>query len=483
MSYCRFFSKTILLLSLLLTFICLAEARGTVLTEIYQYDYELINRTVLVFADPPSFRIQQLREEQKIVITLTGVKRHDFVALNQNFISPVLRSINIKEEKNRLIVTINTHKPTNLRYFSLRSPDHKLVLDIYNKLTPETLHEKYLFAKFFYSVSFFNRAEPLFKEVIAASPEKTGVNYYLGMLLLRKSDTKGAVDKFARVSYRDDEYLRAQAQLMALGYKDTVFTDESEAAFVFYRDIYLRAGTLNRQKLLIALASSVNGESNITKDHLQRVDFYDPLLQETLYNIEKVRLDLIQDENLAERLTKVIGTPARYSFPMPWYLLVILTAFVTALLMFIARLLTNSRNSTGYNNHDSYSSFSVSSEAKKDELTEKHEPETVTTGDQSELVQDVKESDEPVVEQDDEHVQEPEQSSETVEKEEEGEEEKEKDEGIKDDLKPSAVESEHVQSKLILHLHQAGWDNEAIAKELSIEVSDVEKVLETLNWS
>lgn len=341
-----YFNRSILILLLALAIISIlgeAEASQPILSEVYQKDYDLINRTVLTFSEKANYRIEERRDERKIVIYVTGAQKHDLVAFNQNFVSPVLESIRITDDAGAFLITITTKQPAFLRSFDIVTNIHKLVLDIYNKQNPENDTEKYIFAKFYYATSNFRRAENHFREIVASSPEITGANYYLGELLLNRNDTKGATERFAQVSYLADEYLQAQSRLFNLGVVNTSFSDETEEAFYAYRSYYLMAGDLNRQKLLLAVAGSLFHDESKTKELLNQIDYNDPMISQMLNNIQEVHQTLQQDKKLREQIPLLMINTTGPNSPLAWYLLIILTAIITAIVVIFVNNLIWSR--------------------------------------------------------------------------------------------------------------------------------------------
>jgi hypothetical protein len=462
---------TISLAVIIMLFVLFSDLMGKELTDIYQWDYELINRTVFVFSGKPSYRVEHQKENQQIVITLMGIARNPQVALNQNFDTPVLKSIRINEEnKNRLVITIATQQSGHLKYFLLEKPDYKLVLDIYDKLTPENNEEKYIFAKFYYSASFFRRAEKLFKELAVSVPEKTGVNYFLANLALLRNDKKTAGELFRKVRYQDPEYLKAQAHLFVLGIKDTGFSDESAEAFVEYRNNFLRAGNLNRQQLLLALSGSLYGNEQEIRSILTKLDYKDPLLREMINNVESVFLSIGEDEELKTHFPSMFrdAKPAAF-LPWYWYLIIILIAIVTSVIMM---LFFRSVQKKRLIDVDTFSeefpeNTGIIDPQEKSELVSEDETEQKTT--------EEKEPAEPRTNLFSEKIH-PEEKNEQTEdlQDKEGEVKK-------GDTKPSTMPSKDLKAELILQLHRAGWQTEAIANELETEAGEIEDILKSKN--
>ena len=332
----RFAWIAILLICLVVTLNGQGSSRRAILTDIYQKDYDLINRTVLTFSNRPAYRIIERGENRQIIINFDNVTIHELIAKNQNFDSPVLRSIRLSEKSaDRSTITVLTHQPVQLRSFEIQVPENKIVLDIYNKITPETDEEKFIFAKFYYATSDFRRAENLLREVAISSPQITGVNYYLGELLLNRNEDREAIERFTKVSFRAEEYLQARGQLMKLGVVNPTYSDETEEAFSFYRDYFLQAEDLNRQTFLLALVSSPFGDVNTTSDLLRKIDYTDPVVSQMTNNIDLLHRHLSRDRELQHLLPVGSTNAGQSSSTLHWFFIVILTALVTAIIVIL----------------------------------------------------------------------------------------------------------------------------------------------------
>ncbi len=330
----RFAWIVILLVFIIVTVNGQSSTRSTILTEIYQKDYELINRTVFTFNNRPAYRIIERGENRQIIIHIDNAAIHELVALNQNFDSPILRSIQLSEgAAGRATITIHTHQPVHLRSFEIQVPENKIVLDIYNKLTPENDEEKFIFAKYYYATSDFRRAENLLREIAASSPQITGVNYYLGELHLSRNEDRKAAERYAEVSFRDEEYLQARAQLMKLGVINPSYNDEIEETYSAFHNYFLQAEDLNRQTFLLALVSSPFGDINRTRNLLAKIDYTDPVISHMTNNIDLLYEHLSRDKELQHLLPASSTVTNRNTSPLPWYIIIILTALVTAIIV------------------------------------------------------------------------------------------------------------------------------------------------------
>ena len=284
------------------------QARYT-LTDIYYRDYDIINRTVIVFNGKPNYTIQPRVSDRQIVLIVEDTNPRDNLPLLQSIVSPVLQSIRInRNPRGDLQITISTRRDFHLKYFDLTGPEYRLVFDIYNKEFPETDREKLAFGRFYYTVGQYPNAEDLMREILASSPQLTDANYYLGKILLNRGETNQAAEYFKKVSYNDSEYIQAQMELTRLGLIDLPYSQEMEQVFLELREYFLRAGNLNRQQLMLALASSVYGNPQETEAILSRIDYDDPNLVDMINNIRLIYNNLTEGESRPP-LVNIISAP------------------------------------------------------------------------------------------------------------------------------------------------------------------------------
>ncbi|MBW6516843.1 MAG: tetratricopeptide repeat protein [Candidatus Cloacimonetes bacterium] len=306
------YHKCVLALALLL--ICsiplsnlFAQAAITV-TDIYQRDYDLINRTVIVFNGLPNYSIEPRPANRQIIITAENTQLRPNLPLVQSLVSPVLESIRVTTTpQGHLQIVISTRRQFYLENFRLTAPD-RLVFDIYNKEFPETDREKFAFGRFYYTVGQLGKAEEFLREVLLSSPAITDANYYLGKILLNRGELAAAAESFRRVSYNDSEYLQAQMELTKMGLVELEYSQEMEQVFMELRDYFLRAGNLNRQQLMLALASSIYGNPAETEAILSRIDYDDPNVETMINNIREIYINLTETD-ISPSLVTIISPP------------------------------------------------------------------------------------------------------------------------------------------------------------------------------
>lgn len=192
------------LIILALVFMSLAaNVFGTnTLTDIYFRDYDIINRTVLVFANNPDYTIERLDQEQVILVTIDDCRKSVNIPHRQQTIAgKVLETIVSEEIEGRTVVSITTRQPYYLEESFLDGDDHKIVLDIYNKQQPETQQEKEAFINFYTSVGYTNRLNAL---KVNNSPVQNTDNNRQLITLSKNTDFQNAIKIFASI-IRDKE--------------------------------------------------------------------------------------------------------------------------------------------------------------------------------------------------------------------------------------------------------------------------------------
>ena len=334
------------LLALILLVFCALSATNLIgqtrftITDIYHRDYDLINRTVIVLNGKPNYTIQPRISERQIILVMEDTTPRDNLPLIQNIISPVLESIRLtRTSQGELQITINTRRQFHLQYFDLTGPEYRLVFDIYNKEVPETDREKLTFGKFYYTVGKFAESEVLMREILRSSPGLTDANYYLGKILLNRGETAAAAERFSLVKYNDTVYLQAQMELSRLGLIELDYSQEMEQVFMELREYFMRAGDLNRQQLMLALASSVYGNRAETEAILSRINYEDPNVEAMVSNIRDIYYSLTENKSSPSFVTIISapGTNRGIDFAnIIWFLVIIIvaTAFIVYLITY-----------------------------------------------------------------------------------------------------------------------------------------------------
>lgn len=180
----------LVLLVLIFSVMALGLHAAVTLNDIYSKDYEIISRLVLQFSEIPEYEIRQHPERREIIVTLENTTRANTVPLiQQKPTSPVIQSVRTTDSHgDRTVVTITTFQPYYLEHFTLENNNYRIVLDIYNKRQPDTHEEKLLFADFFSSVGFHQRAKGLIDQ-LEDEPENKEVEQENGLISLSKNVT------------------------------------------------------------------------------------------------------------------------------------------------------------------------------------------------------------------------------------------------------------------------------------------------------
>ncbi len=299
---------------LIITILCLIPAvqliaqADHVLTDIYHRDYDLINRTVIVLNSKPDYTLQQRVSERQIVVTMEATALRDNLPRYRRIVSPVLESFSLTAGDNgSLILTINTKERYHIDYFELSGAEYRLVLDIYNKREPVNDWEKLAFGKFYYTVGNSALSEELMRQILQSSPRISSANYYLGMIHLDRGEEDEAVRHLTNVNYNDPEYLQAQMELARLGRIELDYSRDMEQLFRELRDNFLQAGDINRQLFILALASSIEGDSQKTEAIISRMDQDDPAVERAAGNVRKVYEELTGSNS--PRLLSYLSSP------------------------------------------------------------------------------------------------------------------------------------------------------------------------------
>lgn len=333
-TYLLFF---ILVLSWSLSAINLQAQSSHIVTEIYQRDYGLINRSVIVLNGQPDYSIEQRVADRKLLLILEDTLPREDLPLSHRIDNSVLESIDLQRtDWGDLLITINTKMHYHLEYFDLSGPEYRLVFDIYSKETPETDWERLSFGKFYFTVGNHVLAETLMLEILESAPQITSANYYLGKILLHRGEISEAARKLSEVSYNDPEYIQAQMEMVKMGEIEIDYSHEMEQNFAELREYFLKAGNINRQQMILALASSVYGETEETEAFLARIDYKDPQINGMMNNILLVYNELLGSNTFPELVT-VSGDYAQPAALDLYYLLafILIILIATAIIVYL----------------------------------------------------------------------------------------------------------------------------------------------------
>ena len=136
----------------------------TKLINLYHQNYKEIDRTVLVFDKKPHYSIIKNPSDIQIFVSNCLIKDNiKNIRLRNN---NVLKSFKIQRKKNQTTIIIRLNKSNqtakdrtyNLESFEVKGKNYKLILDIFNILEPKTIDEHLIYANFYKSVGFLNKA-------------------------------------------------------------------------------------------------------------------------------------------------------------------------------------------------------------------------------------------------------------------------------------------------------------------------------------
>jgi len=435
------------------------------LTDLYQWDYELINRTVVVLSGRPVHTVEHSSDDRQVVLSMERTDKGPNVPSFRRFSSNVLDSISINEEqRGKLTLTIATKENFSLRYFHLEGDEHKIVFDIYNKRTPTTDLEKLVFARFYYHVNFTERAEKLLREVIKSAPGLTSANYYLGSILKNRRQNQQAIDFLKRVKPSDPEYLKAQGALLNLGVKETAVSHEIQSAFDKLQEYFLKAQDLSRMNYLLYMVSAAYGEQEIAKRHLQKISPQNSDVQKLRDNFGEVNTNLYSEASLSpllpERQIMERAEPTKTKTGFPWIIL-LLAILITALLTYFLTLhFLDKRNE----NADFGLNIADEDVPVSESKVESHEADVSRQTEQEQPVGK-------------EPEKEPEKTKPTAKKDKNNQPVKDKD-----SIQPERIPSEDLEKKLAQKLHKDGWETKAISAELRKPESEIESYINELDW-
>jgi lipopolysaccharide biosynthesis regulator YciM len=475
----RYLLPSVLILTLIFSATGLMAIERNTLTNIYHRDYGIVNRTVIVFTGEPNYSIEQRVTQRQIRLLLEDTVAGSNLSQSQTFFSPVLESLNISQKAGEVILTINTSRRYHLKHFDLSGREFKIVLDIFNKESPETVYEKFAFARFYLTIGQTVEAERLMREILTTSPQVSEANYYLGQILLQRGDTQEAVRRFASVQYVASEYIPAQLELMKLGQLDVEYSQEIEQAFSNLRNYFLYAGDLNRQYFLLALAASVYGNADEVKTILAKIDDEGKTLQTMVRNVSSVFHEVSSENKLPQVFTVLQDyVPPRKVTPadVMWLLaFIIATALIVYIITFSVvrskyqKSALTPRTKAPPRVFDPRERFSKTYEAKK-----QHEKKAEQKRKAEEPVEENEVSD------DKPKIKKAANAKKTtVSKKPEAAERKTERTKLpaKKKQPEKSTDNEDMNSKLALKLYNDGWNIEAIAKELKLDVAIIEKII------
>ncbi|MCD4829326.1 MAG: hypothetical protein K8R90_07885 [Candidatus Cloacimonetes bacterium] len=485
---------------LILTGLLVSLMAQSQLEELYYRDYGEIVRLVLVFQSEPDCQIEQNGETSRLVIRLRNTTRSREVRNTYSLTSSrVLESIDVTEDGGALVLTIHTDKPYTLKRPTQGIDPKRIVLDIFGVAQPTTLAEHTSFAHYYSTVGYRNSALKEFEWLEANGDGDTDYHFDWGMMLLRQGKKQQAATHFRAVQPSANHYRKAQEEMAKLGgvprpapvaQPEPQATTQPVASETPEQPDEARGD--DAQKFLQAQAAAakamVSGEQadfeqaatmllEAGEDSVFKREAY-----VTLYSLytswgKPEKAKLYADEAELPKTSAMTWTPGENGGIMRLciqFWLAILLAALVGLIVFFLMLIYY-----GYKKDKDEPEFTMAdirehsdnlvetyneSVEEEDEL-EKEEPEP----------ESAPEAEEPEIEEPE--IEEPEIELPVEAPEPEREELQEPEELPVDDT-PGIGDPEY-QKKMILKLSADGWDTEAIAKEMQISQREVEFILKT----
>jgi|GEM_PF-6339805 len=531
--------KRIVLFLLLLGLLTTLAAQNK-LSEVYYRDYGDIMRLVLVFSQKPDATVTPTPASKSIVITVKQCARATGVQNSYAFASSrVLEGLDISEQGGTLTLTVRTDKAFTLQRPRRGIEPQKIVLDIFNTLSPSTVAERYSFAKFDATVGYLKYATDHFQWLKKNAGAETAYHYDWGMMLLSQGKKKEALEHFRAVDAKAGTYADAQKQIATLGgtapqqaqprpapaqkpapqpaqqqkpapqqpaptqQKPQPAAPAEPAApqddlQKVWNDIYTQSPNEETRHFLVAQAMA--GKALATKedaDYKLAVAMLEGLGDNTPFktmqyrtlhdlhlvwgNLEKAKQYVTGDESAAP-----VSRPPRKSgfmqIRIPFWLALVLAVLVGLIIFFLLMIYYGKKHDglepeftmEDVHEHQGALREMAVDDSTDEELTE-DEPEEPYIDDEPPMKEPARQQayepelpDEPEIPEEPEPTPRP-----TLSIPEEPE-----PPAQNDDSMPSFGDPEY-QKKMILKLHNDGWETEAIAKELQISQREVDFILKT----
>lgn len=293
----------IFILFLLIILLAASLYAEITVTDFHYRDYGYITRAVITTSGKPVYDIEQ--QPYRFFVEIEGGVRSPSVAervtLSNSAVSFV-RFVDTEEGLRIKVVLMGSYK---LEYFYLDGERHRIVLDIYSIAKPQTLEQQESFIRFFTAVGYHSRALPLIKEVLETNPERTGINYYWGVILNRRDRRKEAIEKLNLVEAHQDEFLNTQRELIRMGILNVEVPEGFEELFYEYLQLFERAGSEDINRLMIAFLSSMFAEEQKAKESIMNIPAADQSLTRLLENFRNTMGQLSADGDIKRHFPEI----------------------------------------------------------------------------------------------------------------------------------------------------------------------------------
>lgn len=412
------------------------------LLDIYQKDYTVVNRVVLVFDQKPNFSIEQDTQNNLIKIKLPDTKKGINTPLSMLLDTSTIKDIRLNDGANDILtLNVKTKDVFFLESFSIATPPYKVVLDVFNIKTPSSDAERLEFGKFYFSTSNFSKAEDVLKTIVDKDRHFSGALYYLGVINLNKGNEKLAIENFKKVKPAAQEFFKAQYELIKLDALDIEFNEESELLLSKLYSYFITLKDLNSQQLALAYFSFFFENLEETESLLSGVDADDPELISLIDTFNHSYSVNSSKQPFLSLLTLRGTRDNRRNAPLSYLILVgvsLISIFLTLLFSYlywrkrIEKILLGCREEAKTEYQIIPNDYPEQKESK------------VNSAQVTETQAETKDVHSP-------------------------------DQDI--NIEPRAIESESLKNKLISQLYNKGWTPENISKELYVDIEHVNKVI------
>jgi len=287
---------------------------GNVLDEIYYGDFGEINRVVLVTDSKADYSIEQNKENKQIVVIIRNCQKGNKIKNNQDYEgNAVLQTSQVELSNNNLLVRISTDKKPFMKTFVYSDGKHKIVIDIFNTLEPQTAADLTSFAKFYYQTGQKNKILDLYTKIENNAPENNWIYYYWGEILKEKGNYEQALVKLKKVKNTDAKYSDAQKVIVELERK-LVSTQEKKSEPVTNKETTV---SQNKKQLETAKTTVVKNEDHQTgkgtvTETSQIVKEDSTLADTSAVEIKEIKKLIWTDEELKERYVEYFNMAESY---------------------------------------------------------------------------------------------------------------------------------------------------------------------------
>ncbi len=433
----------------------------TVLTDLYYRDYGYVTRAVVVASEKPQYSVEQRND--RFIVTVKKAAIGPSLPETRSFDSSIVSFVRSSDAEQAISIEFVLTGSFRLEHFYLDSERHRMVFDIYAVGIPETLEQKDSFVSFYTAVRYFDRAIELIKEVLRTNPERTGMNYYWGIINNRRGLEASAIEKLTQVKEGQREYYDAQIELLKMGVLNFEVPEDSEHLLYEHLQYFIKAGTDEGRKLMSAFLSGFFAEEQTAKQHIMSISQIDQWERIMLRNYNNTMHWLANDSEIESHFPEVSNSFSRTRRGVP----IVFFILFAAIMLVISIIAISSMKKKLMDFKRVYVDFQA-------EMVAKNQKDNNSNNEQTdEPVQDDESAPEDKSEKDAEEKHVPNDSPTMLT---EGEESTAAMEPTqKDGL--SNISNPILAKEIAMKLFEKGWSVESIAVELQISDQEVEKLL------